>query len=377
MKQLHIVRLLLLALLISIVPATSHAGVFISVGFAPPPLPVYEQPPCPDPGLMWMPGYWAYGQDGYYWVPGAWVPAPYEGALWTPGYWGWNDGFYMWNPGYWGNYVGYYGGVNYGYGYFGIGFVGGHWHDREFEYNDAVMRIDEDRIHDHYSDRNVVERYTVDRGSRVSYNGGRGGIQYRPSAAERVAMHERHMAPTNYQRDHETQFRNDRNAYSRFNKGRPQNVVSRQPLQGRTGQMPSNQMQRPQQNRNMQQQARPNYQMQRPVNPGVENRGAANRNTQQNQQRAQPQYQRPQQNQQRVQPQYQRQQQNQQRQQYQRPQQNQQRQQYQRPQQRAQPQYQRQQPQAQSRSAGRAQHVSRPAPRQDHQKPKAPKGGRR
>ena len=24
------------------------------------------------PGLIWTPGYWAYGDDGYYWVPGAW-----------------------------------------------------------------------------------------------------------------------------------------------------------------------------------------------------------------------------------------------------------------------------------------------------------------
>ena len=29
--------------------------------------------------------------SGYFWVPGAWVPAPYEGALWTPAYWGWSE----------------------------------------------------------------------------------------------------------------------------------------------------------------------------------------------------------------------------------------------------------------------------------------------
>ena len=76
---------------------------------------------------MWTPGYWAYGDDGYYWVPGTWVPAPYVGALWTPGYWGWGGGLYVWHPGYWGPHVGYYGGVNYGFGYMGIGFVGGMW----------------------------------------------------------------------------------------------------------------------------------------------------------------------------------------------------------------------------------------------------------
>ena len=102
MRMFRSMRLILLALLVSLIPVTSHAGVFISVGFAPPVLPVYVQPVCPEPGLMWTPGYWAYGPDGYYWVPGAWVPAPYEGALWTPGYWGWGGGLYVWHPGYWG-----------------------------------------------------------------------------------------------------------------------------------------------------------------------------------------------------------------------------------------------------------------------------------
>ncbi|MGB6973874.1 MAG: YXWGXW repeat-containing protein [Terracidiphilus sp.] len=353
MKKLHTVRLLLLALLISIVPAVSHAGVFISVGFAPPPLPVYVQPDCPDPGLMWTPGYWAYGQDGYYWVPGAWVPAPYDGALWTPGYWGWDAGFYVWHPGYWGQYVGYYGGVNYGFGYFGIGFVGGRWHGNYFEYNTAVMHLDRGRIHHFYDDRAVVSRYTVSRGSHVSYNGGRGGINYRPSAAEQRATHEQHSGPTSYQTQHETQFRNDRNAYSKVNHGRPQQAVERQPLRGESRPVPKNTMQRPQQNRNMQQQnrntqqARPNYQMQRPANPSVQNR-----NAQQNQQRQQQNMQRQeQQNQQRQQQNMQREQQNQQRQQ----------------------QREQQQHTPQSRNEARPQQESKPAPRNDRQKPKEPR----
>ena len=44
-------RVMLLALLVCAIPASSFAGVFISVGFAPPVLPVYEQPPCPEAGL--------------------------------------------------------------------------------------------------------------------------------------------------------------------------------------------------------------------------------------------------------------------------------------------------------------------------------------
>ncbi len=108
---------------------------------APPPLPVYDQPAAPDEGYIWTPGYWAFGPGGYYWVPGAWVFAPYEGALWTPGYWGYAQTGYFWNTGYWGNEVGYYGGINYGFGYFGIGFYGGCWRDHRFWYNREYSHV--------------------------------------------------------------------------------------------------------------------------------------------------------------------------------------------------------------------------------------------
>ena len=66
-------RWLLLTLLLSLIPASSYSQIAISVGFAPPELPVYVQPDCPQPNLMWTPGYWGYDQDAgdYYWVPGA------------------------------------------------------------------------------------------------------------------------------------------------------------------------------------------------------------------------------------------------------------------------------------------------------------------
>jgi len=130
-------------------PAAANARVFVSVGIAPPAIPVYVQPPCPGYGYIWTPGYWAYGPDGYYWVDGAWVLPPYEDALWTPGYWGYGDGGYFWNPGYWGLTVGYYGGINYGFGYFGTGFYGGYWRDHHFWYNGDYNRFgfrDHDRF---------------------------------------------------------------------------------------------------------------------------------------------------------------------------------------------------------------------------------------
>ena len=229
MRLLRTLRwMLLLAALVPLVPASAHAGVFISVGFAPPPLPVYAQPPCPEPGWMWMPGYWAYGPDGYYWVPGTWVPAPYEGALWTPGYWGWNAGLYMWHSGYWARRVGYYGGINYGFGYFGIGFVGGMWRGNRFMYNTAVMRVNTTVIRNTYIDRTVIQRNTIVN-NRVAYNGGPGGIRHMPSAQERMADREQHMGRTSFQNQHVDAAMRDRGAYFNNNHGRPPVVAQPRP----------------------------------------------------------------------------------------------------------------------------------------------------
>src|ERR1019366_10805391 len=118
------------ALLVLVLPFMSMAQVAIniSVNLAPPELPVYEQPAIPAVGYLWTPGYWAWSGDyqGYYWVPGTWVLVPRPGFLWTPGYWGSNGGAFVWNEGYWGTQIGFYGGVNYGYGDGGRGYGGGY-----------------------------------------------------------------------------------------------------------------------------------------------------------------------------------------------------------------------------------------------------------
>jgi hypothetical protein len=232
MKLSHSIRILLLAFLVALVPASSFAGVFISVGFAPPILPVYDQPPCPEPGLMWTPGYWAYGEDGYYWVPGTWVPVPYEGALWTPPYWGWSGGLYVFHPGYWGPHVGYYGGVNYGFGYMGIGFVGGMWRGHDFVYNTAVMHVNERFVHTTYIDRNIVGRNTIVNDRHVAYSGGPGGIRHDPRPEERFAERDRHVDATSFQHSHESTAMSDRSMYSRNNGGHPSNAAVARPLGG-------------------------------------------------------------------------------------------------------------------------------------------------
>src|ERR1700684_3143485 len=109
------------------VPNTAKAGIEVSINIAPPVLPVYTQPPCPTDGYLWTPGYWAWGPAGYYWVPGVWIAPPRVGVLWTPGYWGFGGGIYAWHAGYWGPHIGFYGGVNYGFGYAGVGLGGRVW----------------------------------------------------------------------------------------------------------------------------------------------------------------------------------------------------------------------------------------------------------
>jgi hypothetical protein len=91
-------------------------GYVIQADEPPPPLPDYDQPPLPAPGYYWTPGYWAWNNYDYYWVPGVWVEPPEPGLLWTPGYWAFVGGVYAFRRGYWGPHVGFYGGVNYGFG---------------------------------------------------------------------------------------------------------------------------------------------------------------------------------------------------------------------------------------------------------------------
>lgn len=120
-------------------PDTGQQGPGVIANHAAPPIPEYDQPIAPGEGYIWTPGYWAWDPNAgdYYWQAGAWVQPPYVNALWTPGWWGpgYGGGAYLWNAGYWGPYVGYYGGINYGFGYFGAGYYGGYWNRGTFFYN--------------------------------------------------------------------------------------------------------------------------------------------------------------------------------------------------------------------------------------------------
>src|SRR5271167_1824566 len=205
--------------------AFAQVGIGISVNFGPPALPIYEQPICPAEGYLWIPGYWAYDYDaGYYWVPGTWVIAPQVGFLWTPGYWGWGGNAFFFHEGYWGPQVGYYGGINYGYGYGGHGYEGGRWENNHFYYNTSVNRINNENIHNTYNTR--VENNS---GNRVSYNGGNGGINERPSAQEETYDRERHTGPVAAQNQHMQQARSNPELRASANQGKPPIAATSKP----------------------------------------------------------------------------------------------------------------------------------------------------
>jgi hypothetical protein len=211
---------LILAGFLALPLATSFAQVDISVGFAPPVLPVYEQPPCPVAGYLWTPGYWGYGYDAgdYYWVPGDWVAPPTVGVLWTPPWWGWNNGAYAFNDGYWGPTVGYYGGINYGYGYSGNGYWGGRWEGNSFRYNTAVTRVNNNVVHNTYVDRSVNREVNA---NRASFNGPN-GVKAEPTAEQKAAAaNAKKLPPTSQQLARKEAAAKDRNLQASVNKGHP------------------------------------------------------------------------------------------------------------------------------------------------------------
>src|SRR5882724_4364814 len=214
-------RSLFPTLLLLALPVLSMAqvSVNISVGVPPPELPVYDQPPIPGEGYIWTPGYWAWSDDDqdYYWVPGTWVLAPQPEYLWTPGYWGAEGGLFIWHLGYWGPHVGFYGGVNYGYGYGGRGYEGGYWEGGRMYYNRSVNNISNTNITNVYN-KTVINNVTV---NRVSYNGGNGGVPARPTSVEEAATRERHIPVTPVQRQHDQTARTNPELRASQNQGRP------------------------------------------------------------------------------------------------------------------------------------------------------------
>jgi hypothetical protein len=227
MRSILSIRSLLFALVLLAISAASSAqvGIALSIRIAPPELPVYEQPICPEDGYIWTPGYWAYGDDDYYWVPGTWVMAPEVGYLWTPGYWGDDNGGYYFHEGYWGTQVGFYGGIDYGFGYSGRGYDGGRWDNGRFFYNQSYSHVNVSINRNVYNTR--VENRSE--GNRVSFNGGNGGVNARATSQEEAAGRERHVAPVAAQNEHAQSARANPELRASANHGKPPIAATAKP----------------------------------------------------------------------------------------------------------------------------------------------------
>jgi hypothetical protein len=221
------IRSFVITLMMVVAAAAASFGQFrLSITIAPPALPVYEQPLCPGDGYIWTPGYWYWDDDAddYYWVPGTWVLAPEPGLLWTPGWWGWGGAAFLFHEGYWGPSVGFYGGVVYGFGYFGDGYDGGRWENGHFFYNRTVNNVNVTEIHNVYNTTVVHETNT-----RVSYNGGSGGIEARPTPEQQSAERERHVPPVAAQTQHVQAARSNPQLRASANQGRPPIAATARP----------------------------------------------------------------------------------------------------------------------------------------------------
>lgn len=192
----------------------------------PPALPDYSQPPAPGDGYIWTPGYWAWASSGYYWVPGAWVEPPYSGALWTPGYWGSSGGRYVFYPGHWGSHIGFYGGINYGFGYVGTGYEGGYWNGGHFYYNRDYNNVNQNVVHNVYTYQANRNENT----SRVSFNGGSKGVQRAPAPQEKAAWHEPVAPRMTTQVQHAKTYQSNRQQFYTVNHGKPPSPAVSKPV---------------------------------------------------------------------------------------------------------------------------------------------------
>jgi len=182
------------------VPCASGAPVVAQRAGPPPPLVREVQPPMPAYGYNWTPGYWGWNpvQYDYYWVPGVWVLPPAIGLLWTPPWWGWVGGVYVLTPGYWGPTVGFYGGIDYGFGYGGFGYDGGYWRGRTFYYNRAVNNLGGLHVNAAYNSAASVNRAA----GLKSFNGGPRGVRASATTAQLAAARSARSTGTAAQAGH-------------------------------------------------------------------------------------------------------------------------------------------------------------------------------
>jgi hypothetical protein len=63
-------------------------------------IPLYQRPPRPGDGFLWIEGEWFWNGSGYHWRDGYWAQ-PHNGFRWNPGDWKRRPNGWYWQPGRW------------------------------------------------------------------------------------------------------------------------------------------------------------------------------------------------------------------------------------------------------------------------------------
>ena len=116
------------------------------------------------------------------------------GVLWTPGYWAFVGGVYHFHRGYWAPHVGFYGGVNYGFGYDGAGYEGGRWDNGQFFYNATVNNFGAVHVANVYSQPVTVHARSTSPASATT--AARAGTPVKPTPEQEQVAAEQHIRPT-------------------------------------------------------------------------------------------------------------------------------------------------------------------------------------
>jgi hypothetical protein len=110
----------------SALAAPAFGQISIMIGTPPPPVRYEVAPPMPQPGYVWMPGYWAPVHGRYVWYSGRWSNPPYYGAAWRNPRWRHEGDGWRYYEGGWGRHD--YHGHGHAYGH-DHGHGHGHGHD--------------------------------------------------------------------------------------------------------------------------------------------------------------------------------------------------------------------------------------------------------
>ena len=126
--------------------------------------------------------------------------------------------------------MGFYGGINYGFGYGGGGYEGGRWEGGHFSYNTYVNNVNTTIIHNTYNTRVTYVSET-----HVSYNGGTGGVEAHPTPRQESYASQPHAGPVAAQTQHVQEARSNPELRATTNHGRPRIAATAKPADFKSG----------------------------------------------------------------------------------------------------------------------------------------------